>query len=176
DVVRGRYLAIVGTRVARTKRLRRFIRRVRFVNVEEEKKRLRIVLVFADRLLRQRARGLAAALRASDAEEGRIDIDVVFPEIETAFDAGLAAQHDRGNRPAGGVAFRLQQLRERSRPRIEVVAKVVADAMVRGEKSGENAGVRDKRERAMRISVLEKNGVGVETIDGWRRDLGVAVG
>ena len=90
DRVRGGDIAVVRRAVARVKRLGRVVGRVRLVDVEEEEKRSR--LRPGDPLLGDGPRLLAAALRATHAEEVRVDGDVVVPEVEAAANSGLAAK------------------------------------------------------------------------------------
>ena len=71
----------------------RLVRRVRLVDVKEEKEWMRLVL--GDPLVGDLARLIARPLGAPEAEEVRIEIDGVVPEIESALDAGLAPQNDR---------------------------------------------------------------------------------
>src|SRR5439155_10315212 len=61
------------------------------------------------------------------------------------------------------------------RLRIEVVAEVVADAVVRGKKAGEHAGVRDERERTNGVGALKENGVLAQRVEVRRVHFRVAV-
>src|SRR5205807_2333950 len=128
---------------------------------KEEVERLRWMRVqlLADPLLGDLTRLVTAALRTGYAERVRVETDVVVPEVEAALDPRLAAQHERRNSRSRGVPLRLQQLGERRDLRVEVVPEVVADAVLRRQCAREDAGVRDERERAMRVRPLVENGV-----------------
>src|SRR6202022_2711889 len=94
--VGGGNVAVVGRAILRTKRLGGGVWRGGLVDVKRKEEWLR--LMAGDPTLSDLSRLITLSLGAAHAQKVRIDVDVVVPEVEAAFDPCFAAQHDCRNR------------------------------------------------------------------------------
>src|SRR5258705_775877 len=88
DIVSSGDLSVIGVPIFQPELVRRLVRRVRFIDVKEEKERARFML--PNPLLGNLPRFLATALCAADAQRIHIEINAVIPEVETTLDTGLS--------------------------------------------------------------------------------------
>ena len=170
-VVGGGDLAVVGGLALGRKRRRRGVRSVRFVEMEEEQKRL--VGVRPQPGQDPGERFAPGTLQLAEPRLGA-HLDLVVVEVEAGGDPRPPLQHVRRHRAAGGVAPRLQELREvRLRPGldrrlVERIADVVAHPGGGGQEAGEDRGVRRQGQRHVGVGVGEQDGVAAQGVDRRR--------
>ncbi len=179
DPIGRGHLAVVLLGIARGEGLRRLVGGVRLVDVEEEEKGL---LRRGAQPVERQPQGLGPRpLEAAEAAAG-LELDAVLVEIEAGPQPVLPLEHIGRHRAARGIPLPFQDLRQERQlalldPRaVEVVADVVAHAVVGRLEAGQQGRVGRERERSRRIGVLEKDGVAPQGIDRRGLHTLVAIG
>ena len=179
DRVGCRDLAVVRARgVLRGKRLRGRVRRVGLVEVEEREHRFLRILprpAVSSHCSSRRACRLPGAGPVRLREAGLAHLDRVVPEFEPLGDAARMVEHDGGDGPAGRVAARPEQGRDRRRRRGEPVAEVVADSVDERELTREERRVRGQGQGNLGNGRLEDDAVPREGVDGGSFDAAIPV-
>ena len=172
-------LGVVGAR-ERARELRRVVprrgvRRVRVVEVDPEEERLSLVLPEpAQRLVHRLVAGpldrVHPGLLLVAAQ-----VEVVEVAREALVDPPARVEHEGGHEPARPVAACRERLGERRLLGSQVVAAVVAHAVARRERPGEERGVGRQRERHDRRRALEAQAARGEAVEPGRARRGVTV-
>jgi hypothetical protein len=159
QLVRPRDLPVVlPALVPRGVRLRRLVRRVRFVEVQEREGRLPAGIPLEP----ARQQLLRLGTGALDPAERLVRLgwlQRVFPELEPPADPALAREDDARDGPAGGIALLSEDLGEGRDVGAQVVAEVVAQAVHGRQLSGKEARVGGERQRDVAVRFLEEDGV-----------------
>ena len=168
-----RDLALVRRAVARELVRRGCPGRVRLVEVDEEEEGPAAHAAQPGERARHGRRPVALHLADGLRAGGRHHLVV---GVEALVDARGATQHERRDGGPRRVAPRAQHGGERLVLRLELVADVVAHAVLRRQQAGEQRGVRRERERRVAVRVLEHDRVALQPFDRRRLDPLVAVG
>ena len=163
DVIRLGDLAVVG----------RLVRRVRLVDVEEEKERLLRVLL--DPRQRELQRFVPGALVFAD-RSGSGNRNAVVVVIESVADACLRAQHVRRYGRSGVIAVRAQHVSQGAELRtVKPISDVVPHAMLGRQQPGEDGGMRGQRHGTVAVCALKKNRVSAKGIEVRRLHSAISV-
>ena len=103
------------------------------------------------------------------------EVEVVVVGVEPLVDAPFRREDVGGHEATGPVAPGLEQFGERGLFLAEEEPAVVADPVFGRKLSGEDAGVRRKRQRRRRDRLLEEHTFVCQSIDRWRLDLARSV-
>ena len=174
DLVGVGDLAVVG--LVASEPCGRRIRRVRFVQVEEQKEARVGARARVEPALGRLHRVGAVALHLNARPIGRSRRQAVVIGIEAAREADLPAEHvgrDHGGRP---VAERSQQIRQQGLLRADRETQVVAHAVLDRQQAGEHRDVGGQRLRRVRVGALEEHRVRDEPVDGRRLHPRVPIG
>ena len=146
---------------------------MRLVEMEEVKERL--PNVSGDPSLRNLFGLAAVALHATDVRAAVRRVDLIVILVEAAGDSGFTAEHECRNRRRRGITVLLQQLRQRRHRGPQTKSEVVADAILRRQRTSEDRRMGRQGQRNVRIGALEQNCVGAQRIDVRSIDVPVSV-
>ncbi len=173
-LVHGGDLAVVGAAgVARGPGGRRGVGGVGVVEVHPEEERARVVLRHpAERPVHHHAPG---PFRLQDVAGLRIALDLVVVDLEARLEAEAVVEHEGAEEGAGAVAGAGEQGGEGRGLRTERAHPVVAQAVVGGQQSREQARMRGERERHRRGGVGEPHPLAGQPVEPGGHRLAVAV-
>ena len=154
--------------------LRRRVRLVRLVEMEEEKRARGAG--GCEPLLGNRFRRAAVALHLTDARVERRLRHLAVEEVESLADSRLLAQHEGRDDSGLRVPAVAEHLRQHPFARLDGEADVVAHAGLERQAPREQRGVGRQRLRRVRVGALEHDAVCGKRVDGGRLHLRVAVG
>src|SRR6476660_5727436 len=95
--------------------------------------------------------------------------------VEAAVEAEPAVQHERADKRAGAVSGTLEKAAEGWHPLVEPSGRVVVNAVVPRQQTGQDGRVCRQRERRRRERMRVADAASSETIEVWRQPAAIAV-